>query len=233
MYSVAEIISNNRKKKGLSQPELAAALEKEGFKTSYKTISSWEKSVSEPSIAIFMTLCKILEIADIYEDYFGFNPANQVSRLNEVGREKVREYTELLVESGKFQKQAAEVLPFPARVIRLYTTMVSAGTGNFLEGEDYEVIEAGDDVPEGADFGVRITGDSMKPKFANHQTVWVHRQDYLNNGEIGIFCLNDMSYCKKLQDDKEGLFLISLNKKYDPIPITSNDSFRIFGRIVY
>lgn len=232
MYSVGQIISNNRKKKGLSQPELAAALEKEGFNISYKTISSWEKDGSEPSVTTFMVLCKVLEIADVYEEYFGCNPKNPVMKLNEEGRERVLEYTELLVNSEKFNKTSADIVAFPTREIRLYTTMVSAGTGNFLEGEDYEVIEVGDDVPEGADFGVRITGDSMKPKFLNHQTIWVHRQDYLDNGEIGIFCLNDMSYCKKLQDDNDGLFLISLNKKYDPIPVKDTDSFRIFGKVV-
>ena len=71
-----------------------------------------------------------------------------------------------------------------------FTTMVSAGTGNFLDGTDFEMIEVGDEVPESADFGVRITGDSMEPKYINHQIVWVHQQDYLLHGEIGIFCFN-------------------------------------------
>lgn len=52
------------------------------------------------------------------------------------------------------------------------------------------------------------------------------------NGEIGIFFLNGDAYCKKLQDNKEGLFLISLNKKYDPIPVSKEASFKIFGKVV-
>ena len=142
MYSVGQIISNNRKKKGYSQPELAAALEKEGISISYKTISSWEKNGSDPSVTTFLTLCKILEITDVYEEYFGVNPGNPLSSLNDAGKEKVLEYAALLKESGKYEKEIAEILPFPTRPIRLYSTMVSAGTGNFLEGEEYEMVES-------------------------------------------------------------------------------------------
>lgn len=83
MYSVGQIISNYRKKMGYSQPALAAELEKEGISLSYKTISSWEKNGSEPSVTTFLTLCKILKISDVYEDYFGLNPGNPMSQLNE------------------------------------------------------------------------------------------------------------------------------------------------------
>ena len=232
MYSVGQIISDYRKKMGFSQPALAAELEKEGISISYKTISSWEKNVSEPSVTTFLTLCKILKISDVYEDYFGVNPGNPMSELNEEGREKVLDYMELLIQSAKYRKQVATIIPFASRSLRLYTTMVSAGTGNFLDGTDFELIDVGDEVPETADFGVRITGDSMEPKYINHQIVWVHQQDYLLNGEIGIFCLNGDAFCKKLQDDNDGLFLISLNQKYDPRPVGENDELKIFGKVV-
>ena len=104
MYSVGQIISKNRKKKGYSQPELATALKKEGINISYKTISSWEKNGSDPSVTTFLTLCKILEITDVYEDYFGVNPGNPLSTLNDAGKEKVLEYAALLKESGKYEK---------------------------------------------------------------------------------------------------------------------------------
>ena len=44
--------------------------------------------------------------------------------------------------------------------------------------------------------------------------------------------LNDQGYCKKLHRDEHGVSLISLNTKYDPIPITEADEFRIMGRVV-
>lgn len=232
MYSVGQIISKYKNQNGYSQPELAAALEKENIKISYKTISSWEKNGNEPSVTTFLTLCKILHITDVYEDYFGVNPSNILSQLNEEGKEKAPEYAELLISSGKYAKEKAEIIPFPTRELKLYTTMIPAGTGNFLDGTDYEMIEVGDEVPENADFGVRVTGDSMEPKYINHQLVWVHQQDALMHGEIGIFCLNGDAFCKKLQDDSEGLFLISLNKKYSPGPVGEHDSLTIWGKAV-
>ena len=87
---------------GYSQPALAAELEKEGITLSYKTISSWEKNGSEPSVTTFLTLCKILKISDVYEDYFGFNPGNPMSQLNEEGKSKVLEYMNLLIHSKQF-----------------------------------------------------------------------------------------------------------------------------------
>jgi SOS-response transcriptional repressor LexA len=60
----------------------------------------------------------------------------------------------------------------------------------------------------------------------------VLQQETVANGEIGIFSLNGDAYIKKLQDDKNGISLISLNEKYAPIEIGENDRFDIFGKVV-
>ena len=52
------------------------------------------------------------------------------------------------------------------------------------------------------------------------------------NGEIGIFSLNGDAYIKKLQNDKDGIFLISLNEKYAPIKVGENDRLDIFGKVL-
>ena len=54
----------------------------------------------------------------------------------------------------------------------------------------------------------------------------------LANGEIGIFALNGEAYIKKLQNDKDGIFLISLNEKYAPIKVSENDRLDIFGKVL-
>ena len=35
----------------------------------------------------------------------------------------------------------------------------------------------GNEVPETADFGVTISGNSIEPRFIDGQTVWVHEQE--------------------------------------------------------
>ena len=125
----------------------------------------------------------------------------------------------------------AEIIPF-RRKLRLFDIPVSAGTGSILDGDNYEEIEVGAEVPDEADFGLRISGDSMEPQFINGQIVWVKQQNYLEDGEIGIFFLDGSGYIKKLQDNKDGHNLISLNKAYKPIPIVEDSNFMIFGKVI-
>ena len=86
--------------------------------------------------------------------------------------------------------------------------------------------------PEDTTFGVRISGDSMEPEFHDGQTAWVLQQESVANGEIGIFSLNGEAYIKKLQNDKGGIFLISLNEKHAPIKVGENDRLDIFGKVL-
>lgn len=232
MKNIGEIISLNRKKMKLSQPMLAELLQKEGINLSAKAISKWEKNATEPSVTTFLTVCKVLNITNIYEEYFGINPTDPLSSLNAKGKEKVLDYIELLHDTGKYEKESAAIIPF-VRFIDVYENTVSAGTGNFLIDGVKETIQLTKDIiPKTATYGVKISGDSMEPEFENGQIAWVLKQDTVKNGEIGIFSLNGDAYIKKLQDDKNGVFLISLNEKYPPIPIKEHDCFDILGKVV-
>ena len=119
-----------------------------------------------------------------------------------------------------------------ARVLPLYHLAVSAGTGELLDGADYDTVEAGEEVPAAADFGVRIAGDSMEPRFVHGQIVWVKRQETLRSGEIGIFLYNGAGYCKRLERAGGRVELRSLNPLYPPIRVARGDELRIFGKVV-
>ena len=230
--NIGEIIATNRKKQKLSQLMLSDLLKEEGINITPKAISKWETNVTEPSISTFLVLCKIFNITNIYETYFGVNPDDPLSSLNDEGKEKALDYIGLLHDSGKYEKQIAQIIPF-CRYIDIYEDVVSAGTGNFLEDAPKDTVKMTKDIiPESASFGVKISGDSMEPEFENGQIAWVLKQDILENGDIGIFYLNGEAYIQKLQDDNNGVFLISLNKKYAPIPVSENDRFNILGKVV-
>ena len=123
------------------------------------------------------------------------------------------------------------IIPF-RRKIKWSLLTSSAGTGEFLDDENFEIIEVGEEVPEEADFGLALNGDTMEPRYHDKQAVWVQQTSSLSSGEIGIFYLDGMTYCKQLKDDKEGVYLISLNSKYEPIKVTNDSSFKIFGRVL-
>ena len=228
---LGSILASHRKEMKLSQYDLADQLVNYGVNVSNAAISAWEKNSTVPNANQFLALCKILGITDIYNEFIGFNPNDVMARLNDEGKEKVLEYIGLLLLSEQYQKKEASIIPF-RRKIKWSLLSSSAGTGEFLDDENFEIIEVGEDVPEEADFGLALNGDSMEPKYHDKQAVWVQKTDTLNHGEIGIFYLDGMTYCKQLKNDKDGLFLISLNSKYQPIEITTESDFRVFGRVL-
>lgn len=230
-HSIGKILSEHRKQIKMKQGDLSKRLEAYNCYIKPNSISSWENGVSMPNASQFLAACEIMGITDIYETFIGKNPNNPMSELNEEGQAKVLDYIELLVQSGRYKKQVAEIIPF-TRTIRLFNIAASAGTGEFLDSDDYEEITVGNEVPANSDFGIRINGDSMEPQFVNGQVVWVERTQELSNGEIGIFFLDGNAYCKKLRITEMGTYLVSLNPKYEPIPVTENCSFHTFGKVV-
>lgn len=230
--SLGSILASYRKKeRNISQLELAEELTKYGVNVSNAAISAWEKDTSVPNANQFLILCKLLGITDIYNEFIGFNPDDPLAKLNDEGKAKALEYISLLLLSEQFQKKEATIIPF-RRKIKWSLLASSAGTGEFLDDENFEIIEVGEEVPEEADFGLALNGDSMEPRYHDKQAVWVQKTDTLNNGEIGIFYLDGMTYCKQLKKDKNGMFLVSLNRKYAPIKITADSTFKVFGRIL-
>ena len=118
------------------------------------------------------------------------------------------------------------------RILPLYRLAVSAGTGEFLDGEGADSVEVGEEVSPLADFGVRIAGDSMEPRFVHGQIVWVKRQETLRPGEIGVFMYNGAGFCKRLERSGGRVELVSLNSAYPPIRVGPSDELRVFGRVV-
>lgn len=111
----------------------------------------------------------------------------------------------------------------------MYDMPVSAGRGACIDYAKAETIQ----VPrtyetEQANYMVRISGDSMEPRFEDGDVVLVETTTELPQGGIGIFILNDEAYIKQLGDG----CLISLNSKYAPIMINEYDTCLLKGRVI-
>ena len=102
----------------------------------------------------------------------------------------------------------------------------------FLDSSNYELTEVGAEVPESANFGVRLAGDSMEPEYHDGDIVWVMQGQSLNGGEIGVFLYDGDVYCKELDVADGEIRLRSLNPAYAPIRVKDEDAFRIFGKVV-
>ena len=225
-----ESLAACRKARGLSQVELAERLKALGCEVSNQAVSKWETDLTLPNARQFLTLCDVLEVEDIRSE-FSDGEAGVFAGLNREGRQKAREYIGLLRDSGRYAVYPA-VEELPPRTLPLYSLAVSAGTGQFLDGEDYEMVEVGAEVPEGSNFGVRVAGDSMEPRFHNGQTVWVRQQRSLMTGEIGIFLYDGSAYLKQLVARDGAVALHSLNPRYDDILISPALPLRVLGKVL-
>ena len=230
MKKIGEVISEHRKNKKLSQVELSEKLSEKKIEVSNAAISAWEKGNSMPSAEALLATCEILGISDIYTEFIGANPMDPFKDLNEEGRQKVLDYAELLVKSGEYKKPT-NIIEFKPRTMKVALTRASAGTGNFLDEENFDEMEVLEPVPEKADFGVYIDGDSMEPRFHNEELVWIEQTEALESGDIGLFFLDGLTYIKKYVVNNAGTFLVSLNAKYKPLEVGEFSTFKIFGKL--
>ncbi|MBQ6163331.1 MAG: hypothetical protein IJK23_02525 [Clostridia bacterium] len=119
--------------------------------------------------------------------------------------------------------------PAPARVLTLPRSLqaASAGVGVPLEDDAFENITVAD-TPSArrAAFALPVTGDSMEPLYHDGDVVLVEATPDVEEGEIGVFYIDGRGYLKKRGAD----CLISLNDKYEPIPLSA--SSRCFGRVI-
>ena len=119
------------------------------------------------------------------------------------------------------------------RAFPVYDSPAAAGRGEPVNSEEKTVMDVEEgEIPEEADFGVRITGDSMEPFFSDGDIAYVTRGEEITSGQIGVFLLNGESYCKKYVSENGSVFLVSLNPAYEPIRVLDTDEIRLVGIVV-
>ena len=120
----------------------------------------------------------------------------------------------------------------PVRRLKVYDFPAAAGAALPLFSEDYTWQNA-DGAPTEADFGIRISGDSMEPVISDGSIVWIKQQEAVLEGQIGIFLLNGEALCKKLDRSGRRCFLLSENPRYAPIGVLEDDDLRVVGRVLF
>lgn len=125
------------------------------------------------------------------------------------------------------------VVAFPIpekRQVSVYGA-VSAGTGEYLLDGKPELVEYDGDVPA-HDFAVVVNGDSMLPLFDDKQIIFVKKTTEVRSGQIVIADYDQQAFVKKYVSDESGSRFVSLNKKYDDMPIDESHESSIFGVVV-
>lgn len=246
---VGRRLNQIRRERGFTLDTFAALLVQYGVEVKRAGISKWEQGKALPSVYNLVAICHALDIPEGIS-YF-FCDEDKSSPLNQEGLRKLEEYRKDLIASGRY-KPVAEIRKNQIRYIMKQVSLlsVSAGTGAFLDEENFEELEFPENsVPQGADFGIRVSGDSMEPVYHDGQIVWVERCGSLQVGEIGIFLYDGDGYIKLYgeQEPDEDIaeeftdsygrihpqpVLISYNRAYRPIPVSPHTEFSIAGRVI-
>lgn len=248
---IGQRIQEVRKAHGVSLEGLGYLLSQYGIDMKQTGIGRWESGTVIPNAYQLMALSHIFQIEDP-KTFFAETPAD-ADALNEEGLRKVREYKEDLIASGKYRPAPApaagsNVLKF--REMPMSLLPVSAGPGAFLDENNFELRRfPADEIPDGAEFAIRISGDSMEPVYSSGQIIWVQLCKQLRPGEVGIFEYDGNGYVKMYDEQyPEETFLdeyttsdgqvlpqpvlVSYNEAYAPRPVNPNTSFCIIGRVL-
>ena len=171
---------------------------------SKQQMSQYARGIFVPKIPALYKLTEALDVNDVWLMGYDVPMERDKQAIREAAAEKI------------YQK-----IPF-------YHTQLSAGTGSWLgEGYGYEIAQF-HDMPQDADFALKIRGDSMEPIYSDADIVFVKAEVLVESGQIGVFCLNGEGYLKMLQGNR----LVSLNKNYKAIVIDEQDRFFCAGRVV-
>lgn len=235
--SMGSRILEARTGKGLTQESLA---EKLGITKG--AVANYENGVSFPKIDILFKLFEVLDVDAnyLYQDYANFDDeapfsAEEISVLSDfrsISASGKRMIRAVLNEELKRMGENADLSPGHVSMV-VYNFPASAGTPLYAEDDSYERLDfQASKVPKGADFGIRISGDSMEPTIPAGSIVFVRKTWELRGGEIGIFMLDDEAVCKRFSVDKRGVVLLSDNPAYPAIAIKDYQRFAITGRVL-
>ncbi len=200
--------------------------------------------IEEPKLATALAIAKALDCplsilaenvdaeADLADEER--NMLTDFRKLGPYGRSMVRTVMDLELgrQADEENLNDARVDPSPSGKtisLPLFLFPVSAGVGTMLEGSDTETIEVrATPATERANFAVRVSGNSMEPKFRDGDILLIHQQPELYFGELGIFVADGEGYFKRYMGDR----LHSLNPAYPDMQIATFKDFLCCGKVV-
>ena len=85
-----------------------------------------------------------------------------------------------------------------------------------------------------ATFYAKVSGESMKDAGLNDGDILViDRSEEVKNNKIAVCYVNGEFTVKRVKIEKDHVYLIPENKKYNPIKITEENEFIVWGIVTY
>lgn len=243
-------INAARRRMHLTSSDLAERLGACNIEISPSAVRKWEAGASVPNGYQLLAVCSILHIRNPLQVFAAAEPEDARDELNRKGQNILEAVRRALIASGEYPPRSREHSDRMVQIRVFNQAAAAAGSGNFIDDASDEVIDYPENaVPDGTDFGVRISGDSMLPRYVSGQIAMVRRCQELYPGQIGVFMYDGNAFIKKYterepdrfeqEDDPDGngcirrkIVLASLNPEYEDIEIRANVPFSIVGQVL-
>ena len=151
------------------------------------------------------------------------------SKLDQKGKDAVNRAIDAQLQRMEDERAAAAMQIGKKRKIFIYDVPVSAGLGSFLDSSPSQSVTLEvNDITDRADYAVKVSGDSMEPRFFDGDVVIVESCGQIPVGKVGIFLYNGESYIKKYGGDR----LRSVNPKYKDMVFKDGDDITCLGLVL-
>ena len=237
MY-IGQKIKDYRLLNGMTQKDLATKIN-----MGDTTIVNYEKGIRTPKKN---TLFKIAEVFNVSIDDF-FPPistkeapetsqkpsdlrlarlTDNYTKLDDKRRDRLVTASDELVEEMNNDNAVEEEL-FEYHVYE----KLSAGIGTaYFEDRNYDTVYFDEEIDH--DLASWVYGDSMEPDYLNGSVALIKGTGFDYDGAIYAVDWDGQSYIKKVYKEKDGLRLVSINKKYADKFAPYDEEPRIIGKIV-
>lgn len=236
-HFIGEKIKDYRKQKGWTQLELGKKI---GM--GKNAISNYEKGFRTPKKDTMFALAEAFNIS--IDDLFPPTSIKDTPQTAQNDRDELLE--ELTTNYTKLDKQRKNKLVDTSRALveeRANDTVeeelfeyhvyekLSAGIGTaYFEDRNYDTVYFDEEIDH--DLASWVYGDSMEPDYLNGSVVLIKGTGFDYDGAIYAVDWDGQSYIKKVYKEKDGLRLVSLNKKYADKFAPYDEEPRIIGKIV-
>lgn len=164
------------------------------------------------------------------------------TEMDEWGQKQVRSVADIeiaRVKADRAEKIAAakrkagmelgeEIEPITTYTVPLYSTPMSAGTGQEAGQEYPEDYTLKKRPPRGTSFIAPVSGDSMEPTYHDGDLLFVHATTEIPVGKIGVFFMDGQQYVKERGDG----VLISHNPDPKYRPLSMKEGIRPQGLVL-
>lgn len=234
-----------RLSEGLTQKRLG-----ESLGVSDISVRSWESGAKKPSVSALADMANLFNVS---ADYIlgingdGCSECNinideeglliNYRALDSYGKDVVKSVCAIEADRVKHITDQRSQDTNKIRYIPKFLSPSAAGKSAPIDNSDFNLIPVDKNTPKNADFAVIIQGDSMSPYIHDGDTVFIQKTEDISIGDIGIFCVDGVMYCKHYYKSKSGdLILVSANPEYKDTNVKvskeSSSEVRCYGKVL-